>query len=310
MGLFWTILAGIVILCGIAVLVKGKVELVKEKGTQYRPEVVETIPLRSLGLLILALGLGTLFLNCFTIVGAKNVGVVVAFGRPTGTVTNGWNWVAPWSSIETFDATRQALKLTGGGDDNGDPIQVRLANNTMATVEVSGEWEIDDSVGITDMYRDYRTFDNVTNNVVRRRLSAALNSVFEKYDPLLSLKGEKQTVTMGDLEEATKLKLQSILPKGVKIVTLYLPKIVYTDEVQAQINQYISAVNDTKIAQQQLLTATARKEASAKLAEGDLTAGVLYQNCLDLVERLMKDGKALPAAFNCGTSPVTVVPVK
>jgi len=40
------------------------------------------------------------------------------------------------------------------------------------------------------------------------------------------------------------------------------------------------------------------------------TTGVLYQNCLDMVERMVKEGKALPAGFTCGTPPTAVVPVR
>lgn len=303
MALF--IIASLIVLAALITLIKGGQVEVDGSSRTY------VIRIRTIAAWVLALGLVILALDSFTIVSPKSVGVPVAFGKATDTLDNGFHIVAPWSSVEQFDATRQPLKLSGGDSDNGDPITVRLANGTTATVEVSLEWQIDDKENITQLYLDYRAFDKLQDNVVRRRLSAALNSVFETYDPLASIKGDGTTAPVSTLEGKAKEKLQDEMPAGVLIRSLYLPKIVFADSVQAQINQYVNAVNETKIAQQQELTAEARKRANDKLAGGDLTTGVLYQNCLDMVERMTKEGKALPAAFTCsGTGATAVVPVK
>jgi regulator of protease activity HflC (stomatin/prohibitin superfamily) len=311
MGIFLTILAAVLILVGLAVVVKGKWTT---QERIYTGKVVEVdYSIRPYGAGVVLAGLLVLFLSSFTVIGAKEVGVNYAFGKASGTLTSGWNWVAPWSSVEKFDAALQPLKLSGGKDDNGDPIEVRMNGNTItANVEVSMEWQLDDTADITPLWKEYRTFDKITENVVRRRLSAALNTVFDKYDPLASLKGDGTTVPTSTLEKSVVEELDRILPKGVRIHSLFIPKVIYPDTVQAQLNQYIAAVNDTKIAQQQKLTAEQRRLANEELTKGGaiLTPGVLYQNCLDLVERLMKDGKALPAAFSCGAPPTTVVPVK
>lgn len=293
MGLALFILAVIIILIGIGVLA---VAFKDDEGY-------------GIAALILFLGVLILGLDSFTVVGSKDVAVQTSFGKPVGTLDNGFHLVRPWSSTESFSAARQPLKLSGRGDDNGDPILVRLANGTTAKVEVSAEWRLDDKSDITQLYLDYKTFDKITENVVRRRLSAVLNRVFEKYDPLAAISGKGEVVPLANLERESLSKLQAEMPKEIKIESLYLPKIEYDKGVQEQINQFINAVNDTKIAKQQLETATARKAANEQLGSGALTAGILYQNCLDLVERLVKDGKTLPPAFNCGTTPTPVLPV-
>lgn len=312
MGIFLTILSGLLILAGIGVIWKGT--WTESRMEPYTRKVTEEQhSIRWVGALALGAGAFVLFLSSFSIVGAKNIEVNYAFGRPNKTMTSGWNWTTPWSSNESFDAALQPLKLSGGGDDNGDPIEVRMNGNTIsAKVEIAMEWQLDDNADITPLWKEYRSFDKITENVVRRRLSAALNTVFDKYDPLASLKGNGTTVPTSSMEEAVKTELRRILPTGIKIQTLYIPKIIYPANVQAQLDQYIAAVNDTKIAQQQTLTAEQRRLANEQLTKGGsvLTPGVLYQNCLDLVERLMKDGKTLPAAFNCGAPPVVTVPVK
>lgn len=295
MGIALLIIAVLAGLGGFALIAKGEIDGERVRGY---------------GAALLLAGLALLVLDSFTVVSPKNVGVPVAFGRAGDNLDNGIHFVAPWASVEEFDATRQTLKLSGGGDDNGDPIVVRLANGTTAKVEVSLEWQLDDNGNIKQLYLDYREFGRLQDNVVRRRLSAALNTVFEKYDPLASIKGDGTTAPVSTLEDDAKKALQGLMPNGITIQTLFLPKIEFDGSVQAQINQYVNAVNETKIAQQQELTAEARKRANDKLAGGDLTSGVLYQNCLDMVERMTKDGKALPAAFTCGAGPTAVVPVK
>ena len=307
MGIVMTVVAVLALLVGSAAMIKGKITTVSGSG-RYAEESEQSV--RGIGAGVLAFGLLILALASLTIISPKNVGVQTSFGRATGTLDNGWHLVAPWSSVESFDATRQSLKLSGGGDDNGDPIVVRLANGTTATVEVSLEWQLDDKADITQLYLDYRSFENIQDNVVRRRLSAALNTVFESYDPLAMIKGDGAAEPVSTLETTAAAALQKELPNGILVRTMYLPKIVFADSVQAQINQYVNAVNETKIAQQQKLTAEARQQANDKLANGNLTSGVLYQNCLDMVERMTKEGKALPPAFTCGAGPTAVVPVK
>jgi regulator of protease activity HflC (stomatin/prohibitin superfamily) len=295
-GLALFVIACLVMVAGLLIIGKGSFTPLPA----YRGDTPEPRSIRGVGTLVLLVGLVILGLDSFTVVGSKDVAVQTSFGKP----------VRPWSSTESFSASRQALKLSGGGDDNGDPIVVRLANGTTAKVEVSAEWRLNDKADITQLYLDYKTFDKITENVIRRRLSAVLNRVFEKYDPLASISGKGETLPLALLEGQARDQLQAEVPQEIIIESLYVPKIEFDAGVQSQINQFINAVNETKIAKQQLETATARKAANAELGSGKLSAEILYQNCLDLVERLTKDGKTLPAAFTCGTPPGTVIAVK
>lgn len=268
--------------------------------------------LRPIGIGVLALGILLLAVDSFTIVPTRNLAVQTSFGKPAGTLGNGFHLIAPWSATEEFDATIQTLKLSDDKDDNGEPIRVRLANAATATVDVTVQWQIDPNANITQLYLDYRNFDNIGTNVVRRQLSSALNSTFETYDPLLSLKGGDRTdmTTLADLAKDASSKLSAALPAGVLVRSLLIPKITFDDSIQAKINQYLAALAETQIAEQRQKTAEAQKKANDLLAVANSTPAVLYQNCLDMVERLTRDGKVLPAAFTCGAGPAVVVPVK
>jgi regulator of protease activity HflC (stomatin/prohibitin superfamily) len=282
-----------------------------DAGSRYE----KRLTVRWVGVVILGVAALLVALDSFTVVPTRNLAMQTSFGKPTGTLGNGFHFVVPWSSIEEFDAAVQTLKLTGDKDDNGNPIKVRLANAATADVDVTVQWQIDPDADITPLYLDYRHFDRIESNVVRRQLSAALNATFEKYDPLASLKADKgkdaaPAATLADLAAAAKGALESTLPAGVKVRSLQIPKIIFDDVIQAKINQFLAALAETQIAQQQEKTAIAHKAANDALAGAANTPGVLYQNCLDMVERLTRDGKTLPAAFTCGLPPTTVVPVK
>jgi regulator of protease activity HflC (stomatin/prohibitin superfamily) len=286
---------------GIAVIGKGRVQ-----------DGRDTFNIRPIGAIILAVALILLAFDSFTIVPTRNLAVQTSFGKPVDTLGNGFHLISPWSSTEEFDATIQTLKLSDDKDDNGEPIRVRLANAATATVDVTVQWQIDPNANITQLYLDFRNFDNIGTNVVRRQLSSALNSTFETYDPLLSLKGGDRAdmTTLADLAKDATNKLASALPPGVLVRSLLIPKITFDESIQAKINQYLAALAETQIAEQRQKTAEAQKKANDLLAMANSTPAVLYQNCLDMVERLTRDGKVLPAAFTCGLPPGTSVLVK
>lgn len=298
-----TILLAVV---GVAVLVKGSVTV--DRGR--RDERV--VSLRPLGAGILVVALVTLVFNVFTVVPTRNIAVTVAFGKPTGTLGNGFHLIAPWEGTEEYDAAIQTLKFDGDKDDEDSKSAptVRLANAATARVDVTVQWQVDPNADITQLHLDYRNFDNIQDNVVRRQLNGALNAVFETYDPLIALKGGQQQTTLAQLADKVTVELRKLLPGGLIVRSVTIPLIRFDAKVQESLDKYQQALAETQIANQRLLTAEAQKAANDKLAAANNTAGVLYQNCLDLTERLAQQGKALPPAWSCGVQPTAVVPVR
>lgn len=291
------VLAGLAGLWGV---IKGNTE------TKYG----DSLPFRKIGAAVIPLGLLVIGLASIATVPSKNVACVTEFGSiQEGTLTHGWHLTAPWASTEDYKATLQTLKLSGESDDNGNPIQVRLANSTMADVDVTIQWRLDEHADISQLCQDYTTFDQLEQNVVRRNLSAALAQVFEKYDPLAALEG-KAVDGISTLAEPVKERLTALLPTGIKVEgNVLLPKIKYADEVQKSLDKYNTSVADTKVAEQQKATAIARAQAAEQLAKGNLTSEILYQNCLDLTERLASAGH-IWAGWSCGTPPGLILQAK
>lgn len=299
------IIAIIIALIGISVVAKGRVTI--DDGRRDEP-----ISVRGIGMAILALAGLLLFFDSFTVVPTRNIAVSMAFGKPTGTLGNGFHFIAPWESTEEYDAAIQTLRMDGDDPETPAPT-VRLANAATARVDVTVQWQVDPNADITQLHLDFRNFGNIQDNVVKRQLQAALNAVFEGYDPLGALKtGQSGTgqVTLAQLGEQVNTKLSGLLPRGVIVRSVTVPLIRFDPKVQEALDKYQQTLAETQIAEQRQKTATALKIANDILASANNTTGVLYQNCLDLTERMAQQGKALPPAWSCGASPTTVVPVK
>ena len=119
-----------------------------------------------------------LILGAITIVSTRNIGVVTTFGRPSGTLSNGLHFKAPWQSVTEMNGTIQIDNHTGEA-----ATTVRLGNNSTACVDNSVRWRIQPAAA-DELFLDYRDFENVRDNLVIRELRAALNEVFADFDPL------------------------------------------------------------------------------------------------------------------------------
>jgi hypothetical protein len=298
MGLFiWMMVLAAI---GIAGLIVGKWISKGIKNDRYHNDDDATILKRiiyGVGGALLATSLLVIGFSSYTIVPARNLGVPVSLGQPGDVVNNGFHVIAPWASVETFDATVKTLTVDQA---------VRLGNGGTATVDASIQWQIDTTKNnFLSLYRQYRTFDNIQANVIQRDFAAALNDVFETFNPLAVVDANGQiTVQMSDLADKVLTAMKAAVPVGLIVSN---PKILppkYSKAIEDQIGLMINATTDTRIADQKKKTAQLIADANTLLAAGNLTPGVLYQNCLNLVRDM---GANLPPAFSCGTPGANVV---
>lgn len=263
----------------------------------------------------IALGLFTIAWDSFTVVPARNVGVVTEFGKATTSLNNGFHWVAPWANVETIDATVQNINLDA---DTHNCITVRLANQTTACVDVTVQWGIDQHANANELWQRYRgTNDNVVanvgHNVVERELRRALNVVFEQYNPLSVLAGGGNPTTTDDLANRALEEIKAHVDPGIVIDTMRISLVHYDDTTQGKLNGYAQALADTQIATQQKLTATQQKMANDLLASGSSNdPGVMYQNCLNLLKDFAAKGQLQNTLLTCqmpgtsGSSPLVI----
>lgn len=264
----------------------------------------------SLSIVILVLLIGS-----YTVVSTRNVGVVTTFGKPSGTLNNGFHLKAPWQSVTEMDGSIQIdqHKDGDGGDGHGDALVVRLGNNSNAWADTSVRWEIKLDAA-DDLFLQYKEFGNVRTNLITRNLQVALNEVFATYNPLASANPTAPNaptpppVTESKLPElaakATKL-MQDKVGDQVTIFEVQIPTIAFDGETQAKIDQLNQQRAATAVAVESLATANAQSAAN-KALEQSLSPEILQSKCLDVVKD--KGGSVFGCLPGAGAVPTIPVP--
>jgi regulator of protease activity HflC (stomatin/prohibitin superfamily) len=246
-----------------------------------------------------ALTIFVLILGATTIVSARNVGVVTTFGRPSGTLSNGLHWKAPWQSVTEMDGTIQIDNHTGES-----ATTVRLGNNSTANVENSVRWRIQPAAA-DELFLDYRQFANVRDNLVTRELRAALNEVFADFDPLAPENVEGANVqALGDKVAET---LRAKVGGQIEIINVIVPLVNYDQATQDRINALNVEKANTRIAEQRAKTAAAEAKANEILAASvSNDPNVLVSKCLDAA----REAGISPLGCWPNTSVVPTVPAR
>lgn len=312
--MFWfdCILAIIAVVIFIAALVAPKTA--ELDGSDVRPRVI----LRRVGYgFITVIVLITFFLS-FTQVDTKNLGVITTFGRPTGSIDNGIHFVAPWQNVtEISDRVQTDTYASDNGNEGkqqggavGTCVNVRIARQATACVNVSVRWQIQES-GVDYLFRNYKDNDAITDNLVLRDLQVAMNETLAPYDPLgLDTNGnstnEALSAASGPSYSADVLKqLQAAMPvdRGsavIDIQSINLPLIQFDSNTQSHLNQILTQIAQTQVADQAKNTALAQAAANQALAASVADdPNVLVSKCLDILKDAVDKGQALPAGFSC-----------
>lgn len=259
-------------------------------------------------------------------VGTKEVGVVTEFGKPVGELSNGIHLVAPWQDVTELDAAIQTDSVV---DDRKSPectsATVRLANQSTACVDDSIRWRIKQDAA-DDLFRDYRSFDNIRDSLVTRELNSALNSVMSRFNPLSTLINSSQNTETesaeGDTEEGAEInlpvlakevqeKMQAEIGGQIEVLSVIIPFAGYDRKTQEKINLFQAALANTKIATQEEKTALHEAAANKNLAASvSHDPNVLVSKCLGILDNMVKDGRPVPAGFSCwpGSGSALVVP--
>lgn len=247
-----------------------------------------------------------------TIVSTKNVGVVTSFGKPVGSLDNGFHLVAPWQKVTELDGAIQTDSHAGIDPKDTTPCtSVRIAHQSVACVDNSIRWRI--QPGAADrLFRDYKDFANIRDSLVTRELSAALNTVFKDYDPLATdEKGNSISPSQDVLSASVTKLLQAEIGDDIDVKNVIVPIVHFDDQTQGRINALQAEVANTRIAKQKQQTADAEAEANRKLASSvSKDPNVLVSKCFDDLAEMIKQKLPVPAGFSCwpGSSSAVVVP--
>lgn len=291
-------------------------------GSAYYRDLPER-SYRPFGWIGVLLGALAIIGSCFTVVHTQAVGVPTSFSKPTGdTYGSGLHFKAPWVNVTDIDATIQPEEYKGD-----DCIDVKIADGGTACVYVSYRWKINPDAA-DEVFADYRNSDKDITDTVRSALvstniKAAINEVLGKYNPL---EGSDIRPNMTP-EELANLKInivpdyeqinsdiqanveQKIAKLGgmIEIESVTVSYVQMPETTQNRINAFNQAVQDTKIALQEVATKEAQARGNEKLAKSLQDPNVLVSQCLDSLAAGEFDP---PAGFSCwpGNNGSVVIP--
>ena len=212
-----------------------------------------------------------------TIVSTRNIGVETKFNKPTGVnFTNGFHWKSPLTKVHEMDGSIQNLNRTG---DNA--TQVRLGNNSMASVDNTIQWRIKPDAA-SSLYLDYKSFDGVKDNLVVRQANAALNEALGTYDPVADLNTQEATNINSKLAAEVKAILTERVGDRIEIMQVILPVIRFDEATQHRIDAFNTEVAATRVAEQRQQTARADAEANRIISDSVKNdPNVVTSRCID-----------------------------
>lgn len=227
----------------------------------------------------LVLGVIMIALACTVAVPARTVGVVTAFGKPTGTLSNGLHLIKPWERVEKVDASLQTNRYTGDS-----AIGVRLANQSEARADASIQWQLREE-DAEQMYLDYREFERIHTDLVDREFRASVNAVLARYNPLDAQAIAEGGIDLNSFADDIKKDMQKRMGGAVEVRSVALPIINYDEDTQRKIDQLQSEVANTRAAEQSKKTAREIAEANEILRKS-LSDEVLSQRCIEAAEKV------------------------
>ncbi len=249
----------------------------------------------------LVLGIAMIVSTCLVQVSTKNVGIETTFGKPSGELSNGLHFKAPWEKVTEMDAAIQ----TDSYATEKNCIHVRVSAQQLACAYVNFQWRINPAAA-QELYRDYRTFEHVRDALVTRKLTEAINEQLVGYNPLNSVvgaEGGSKNPSLPELAAAINKQMKEEIggPGGkIEVLSTILPLLGFDKETQARINQLQQQVALTRIAVQQRRTNEAQAKANKALAASVNTSpNVLVSHCYSILETMVKNGQAVPAGFSC-----------
>lgn len=246
---------------------------------------------------LVAVVLGITLIMSSTTIGARSVGVETRFGKYVSTQQSGHHWLNPFSTVEEFSTLTQNLHLDGSKDDNHGPkTAVAFNGGAAGSVEVTVRWRITDD-GVGKLWHDYKTFENVRDNLVTADAQNSIRTQFSNYTPVDAIDGNNLNKIMKAIQGDLGDKLKNY---GVTVDSIQVTNVALGQQAQASLDRIVQANADVQRAQAEQQRATIEAQ-TAQIRQQTLTPEAITRYCLE-VANAWDAGKngPLPATFNCG----------
>lgn len=292
----------------------GLIALAIIAGSRMAPKTAgyDDFPVRKL---LLGVGIGFSVLFAGLLIGgsmenvnARTVGIVTEFGKATGTLSPGLNWVAPWAEVTEFSTGNQSLDLDAT-DGNGGNVAVKFAGGGAGAANVNINWQVQDDNKATKLWENWKEFDIVADKVVNKQAQSVVYQVVGHYSPEDAVKSDN----VAKINKEIKDQLNSVLAaSGIRVENVAVMRIDLSPELQDRVNKQNQAVTDQQTAKTQQETAKIEADTNA-IKQKQLTPFTLMDKCLDIVLKWnVQNNGQMPAAGVCGSlgNQVLALPTK
>jgi regulator of protease activity HflC (stomatin/prohibitin superfamily) len=257
---------------------------------------------RLTGVILSVLSVVTLALASFTHTKSNEISINHNFGTYQGTTGPGITFVGPFTQSEKFTTRIQTHKVkkhkvTLKAEKEG-------ASGAPATVWYTIRYHIDGTKHAEKMWRQYRNFEKVTDDLVVPESKTTANEVFGAYTPAESQAGGNRRAQGNKLRDGLNKALDDdgIVIDSVSVTTVDLPQDVEArlsavqkaaadaqkKEIDAKSRQAQAAIDaQTRLDTAKKDKATAAEQAAAdRFRKSTVTRETLVQECLRLAEKL------------------------
>ncbi|AVD99333.1 hypothetical protein SEA_BILLNYE_160 [Streptomyces phage BillNye] len=233
----------------------------------------------------------------FTKVDARAVGIQTGFGKYQDTLGNGPHFLAPWSETEQFSTQVQYLDLDDTDGDGNDSVSVTFKGGGGGQVSLTPRWRIDENKA-ENLWKKYRTFDKVRDQLVNSSSKDSVRVVVSKYTPNEARDGEN----LRPIAEQIQADLaNSLKDDGVIIDSVSIKKIQLDARSQNSLDKIVEANNNIERAKAERERAKIDAE-TAKIREqsGQLSEKANQRYCLEMMNNWdVKKNGPLQDGFVC-----------
>lgn len=254
---------------------------------------------RMVGPCLLVLGLLVLLFSGIRSVPVKSVGVVTSFGNVEGDLTPGFHWELPYKTANILPETIQTTTFNGKHC-----LNVRIGGQQNACLDATIQWQVKDSAA-PQLFNNYDTsgtnvLHTISTAVVIREFESVVNQTLGDYNPIADVAqnaqtGNSQFSTFGPLVQHT---MRQDIGNQINVIRVIMPILHYDSSTQARLNTIQATYAEAAIATEQIKVNQAQAQANAAI-QNNVSANVLVQECLSIVQSAAKTNYALPAGFSC-----------
>jgi hypothetical protein len=200
----------------------------------------------------------------------------------------------------------QTTTWTGSWDRNGNctALDVRIGGQQNGCLDATIQWQVKDKAAPA-LFNNYDTsgsnvLQTITNAVVIREFESVVNQALGDYNPIADVaqnaqSGNSQFSTFGPLVLRT---MRKDIGSQINVIRVIMPIMHYDGSTQGRLNTIQATYAEAAIATEQIAVNDAQAKANAAI-QNNVSANVLVQECLALVQSAAKTNYQLPAGFNC-----------